>query len=151
MRTGTKMMLAEILRNKIRGFVFAFGNSTVKQFLWNSEFSHGRWNCLDSSAADCVYSHIERFAKGGSILDLGCGAGNTLNELDSELFEGYTGVDISDVAIGRAKERAERNGRAHKGKFFQADISTYVPDQLYDVILFRDTAVRLNLVVSPAS
>ncbi len=107
--------------------------------LWNAEFSQARWDCLDTTVGDCVYSYIEKAATGGSILDLGCGSGSTANELSANTYRDYTGVDISDVAIDKARKRTEKNGRADKSRFFHSDISSYVPAQQFDVILFRDS------------
>src|SRR5580658_7591782 len=64
-----------------RGFLLSYGPTPIKKFFWDQEFSSGKWNFIDDTSGDCVYSHLERFAKDGSILDLGCGPGNTANEL----------------------------------------------------------------------
>jgi SAM-dependent methyltransferase len=59
--------------------------------------------------------------------------------LGANTYRDYTGVDISDVAIDKARTRTEENGRADKIRFFQSDVSSYVPSQKFDVILFRDS------------
>jgi SAM-dependent methyltransferase len=133
------MQLPQKVRNKVRALLQAYGTRNVKMYLWDAEFSQGRWDCLDTTPGDCVYSYIEKAANGGSILDLGCGSGSTANELSANTYRDYTGVDISDVAIDRARKRTEENGRADKSRFFQADVSSYVPAQQFDVILFRDS------------
>jgi SAM-dependent methyltransferase len=107
--------------------------------MWNREFSAGRWDHLDATPGDCVYPFVEKYANGGSILDLGCGSGNTANELAASSYRDYTGVDVSDVAIDKAIKRTEENGRAHQNRFSQSDILTYVPTQKFDVILFRES------------
>jgi predicted TPR repeat methyltransferase len=90
-------------------------------------------------AADCVYAHIEKHAKNGDILDLGCGPGAVGSELNAAAYQSYTGVDICDVAIEKAKSRAEENRRADKNAYFQSDILTYIPRQRFDVIFFGDS------------
>ncbi len=88
---------------------------------------------------DCVYPYVEKHAKRGSILDLGCGSGSTANELASDTYREYVGVDISDVAISKAINVTKENLRLDKNTFIQDDIFSYVPTQKYDVILFRDS------------
>jgi SAM-dependent methyltransferase len=133
------MRVAHKLRNILRGFLQAYGDRRVKRYLWNLEFSQGRWACLDSTPGDCVYQHLEQYARGGSILDLGCGSGNTGNELNRGTYRRYVGVDISDVALDKARIRSRENHRAETNSYVQADIFDYVPAQKFDVILFRDS------------
>jgi len=123
----------------LRGLLLAYGIRSVKRYLWNLEFSRGRWKCLEDTPGDCVYRVIERYVRDGSILDLGCGSGSTGNELPATAYRDYTGVDISDVAIEQARRRARANGRADKNRYLQSEFSGYVPSQQFDVILFRDS------------
>jgi SAM-dependent methyltransferase len=133
------------VRNKLRAVLQLYGTATVKKFLWNFEFSRARWDCLESSLGDAVYPYIEKYADQGSILDLGCGSGSTGNELDATAYADYTGVDISDVAIQKAKTRTELNGRVDKNEYCQGDILGYVPNRHFDVILFRDSIYYVTL------
>ena len=133
------MYLPGRVQNILRGLLQAYGTKNVKRYLWNIEFSQGRWDCLDRTPLDCVYPYVEKYANGGSILDLGCGSGSTGNELDATTYRHYMGVDISDVAIEKARRRTEENGRAHQNRYAQSDVFSYVPTQQYDVILFRDS------------
>jgi SAM-dependent methyltransferase len=134
--------MAELLRrvrDRVRDLLQTHGTSATKQKLWDGEFANGRWDVLDTTTNDCVYSRIERAANGGSILDLGCGSGSTVNELDESSFSEYVGVDISEVAIAKAQRRTEANGRAHKCRFLQGDVTAFEPTKEFDVILFRDS------------
>jgi SAM-dependent methyltransferase len=134
--------MAELLRrvrDRVRDLLQTHGTSATKQKLWDGEFANGRWDVLDTTTNDCVYSRIERAANGGSILDLGCGSGSTVNELDESSFSEYVGVDISEVAIAKAQRRTEANGRAHKCRFLQGDVTAFEPTREFDVILFRDS------------
>ena len=139
------MPLTQRLRNKFRAVLQRYGTEVVKRRMWNGEFSGGRWNHLDATPSDCVYPFVEEYANGGSILDLGCGSGNTANELTVSSYRDYTGVDVSDVAIDKAIKRTEVNGRAHQNRFLQSDILTYVPTQDFDVILFRESIYYFQL------
>jgi 2-polyprenyl-3-methyl-5-hydroxy-6-metoxy-1,4-benzoquinol methylase len=138
-RKSQLMGLAKRIHNLTRRLLQAYGPEKVKSHLWDVEFAQGQWDCLDSTPNDCVYAFIEKYANQGSILDLGCGSGSTGNEVAVTAYGSYTGVDISGVAIGKAKERTEKTGRADKNRFFQSEISSYMPTQQFDVILFRDS------------
>jgi SAM-dependent methyltransferase len=127
-----------------RGFLLSYGPTPIKKFFWDREFANGKWNFIDDTASDCVYSHLERFAANKSILDLGCGPGNTANEL-APLYRKYVGVDISDEALAKAKRRTEQNGRADRNSFDQGDFLSYVPPQNFDVILFREAMYHVPL------
>jgi len=133
------MALARKVRNFSRALLQVYAPRTIKRYLWNSEFSQGRWDCLASTTGDCVYPIVEKYAVHGTILDLGCGSGSTGNELDATAYREYVGVDISDVAIEKAREKTEQNRRAEKNRYLQSDIVDYVPTGQCDVILFRDS------------
>jgi len=130
--------------NALRSFVQAYGTPAAKQRLWNAEFGRGRWKCLETTTGDRVYPYIEKFARRGSILDLGCGSGSTANEIDITAYSLYVGVDISDVALQQARDRTEENGRTNKTLFQHSDIAAYTPDRLFDVVLFRDSLYYLS-------
>lgn len=127
-----------------RGFLLSYGPTPVKKFFWDHEFSNGKWNFLDDTLSDCVYLHLDRFAQNKSVLDLGCGPGNTANEMASG-YRKYVGMDISEAALAKAKRRSEENGRADKNSFEQGDFLTYVPPQKFDVILFREAMYHVPL------
>jgi SAM-dependent methyltransferase len=71
-------------------------------------------------------------------LDLGCGSGNTGIELQPGSYAHYFGIDISDAAVRIAVERSKLAGRMNN-RYAQADITDYVPAQLFNVILFRES------------
>jgi len=133
------MRLAERARNAMRGMIQKYGPNFAKQRLWDSEFSAGRWNCLETTGDDRVHVQIEKYANRGAILDLGCGPGTTGFELDPATYTAYTGVDISDVAVQNARRRAVAAGRAERHEYCQSDIVRFVPARKYDVIFFGDS------------
>jgi SAM-dependent methyltransferase len=133
------MQVVKRARNVFRAVIQSRGGRFLKARLWNREFASGHWDYIDSTFDDCIYDFLRRYAKRGSILDLGCGAGNTGNELASDAYSAYTGVDISDVAAEKARARSRDNGRAGKNQYFQSDIYSYQPASIYDVILFRES------------
>jgi len=133
------MKLSVKTRNVLRGLKQSWGTSRIKRSLWNKEFAEGHWDFIENTADDIVYPYIEKYSRNGSILDLGCGSGNTGCELNSNSYREYTGVDISDVALRKASERSRTCGRAQKNHYVQHDIASYSPIRKYDVILFRES------------
>jgi SAM-dependent methyltransferase len=127
-----------------RGFLLSYGPTPIKKFFWNREFSNGQWNFLDDTTGDCVYSHLESFSVNRSILDLGCGPGNTANEL-APVYLRYVGMDISEEALAKARRRTEQNGRSDKNSFERGDFLSYMPSQKFDVILFREAMYHVPL------
>lgn len=137
--SARRFTIATRARNILRGLVQRYGSEALKKRLWDHEFANGRWDCLDDMQGDCVYAHVEQLARGGSILDLGCGPGATGSEIARQSYSSYTGVDISKVAVEKAIRRAARDGRADSNRYFQGDIRTYSPDRHYDLMLFGDS------------
>ncbi|MBZ5581655.1 MAG: class I SAM-dependent methyltransferase [Acidobacteriia bacterium] len=125
--------------NVLRAGLQTRGNESIKRSIWNAEFSKGRWACLDHSPGDPVYRYIERYANHGSILDLGCGSGNTATELNAAEYHDYTGVDVSDVAIEMARARLKPSHAIGTIRYIRNDIYRYIPSQTFTVILFRDS------------
>jgi len=129
----------------VRGALASYGPSAIKKTLWDREYGTDKWSFNDNTADDCLYPYLEHYARNGSILDLGCGSGNTANELASNAYGSYLGVDIANTALDKARRRSEANGRAQKNRFLQADFLKYVPEQRFDVILFRESLYHVPL------
>lgn len=139
------MHLPSKISNILRGLLQVWGTTGMKRNLWNREFSQGRWKCLETTPNDFVYLYLEKYARNGSILDLGCGSGNTGNELNFSAFSRYVGVDVSDVALREAKKRTAQSHRTRKNSYYQSDICDYKPDRTFDVILFRESLFYVPL------
>ncbi len=90
----------------VRGFIMSYGPSGIKKQLWDKEFYGPKWDFIDNTVGDCVYSYLEKYARNGNILDLGCGPGNTANELAANVYQSYVGVDISEAALEKAAKRS---------------------------------------------
>jgi SAM-dependent methyltransferase len=127
------------------GFLKSYGPSNVKRILWDKEFSGGKWNFIDNTQGDCVYTHLTRHLDGGTLLDLGCGPGNTANELAASAYKTYVGVDISEAALEKAWKRTEQTRRTGRNLFVKDDFLKYVPTQRFDVILFRESMYHVPL------
>lgn len=141
-------MLDEMFRrfaNLWRAVCQKWGSETTRRNLWNSEYAVGRWRHCDATVGDCVYDVIERYANRGDILDLGAGSGNTATELDADAYSSYTGIELSDVAVADARRRSTAAQRGRKNCYICADITSYVPEKAYDVVLFRDSIYYIPL------
>ncbi|HEX4074021.1 MAG TPA: class I SAM-dependent methyltransferase [Candidatus Acidoferrales bacterium] len=132
-------------KNKIASFLKSYGPSRIKKLLWDKEFSGGQWDFIDDTTGDCVYENLEKYARNGGILDLGCGPGNTANELNANAYQHYVGVDISEAALEKGRKRTIANGREGKNIFVQGDFVTYTPLEKFDVILFRESIYHVPM------
>jgi 2-polyprenyl-3-methyl-5-hydroxy-6-metoxy-1,4-benzoquinol methylase len=113
--------------------------------VWDKEYSGTKWDFAYNTTGDCVYSHLEKYAANGSILDLGCGSGNTATELAASAYQAYVGVDISDMALKKAANRSKECGRQDKNHFECGDFLSYTPGQRFDIILFRESMYHVPL------
>jgi SAM-dependent methyltransferase len=129
----------------LRGFLLSYGPSSLKKFFWDKEYSEEKWAFAYNTVGDCVYRHLEKFAANGSILDVGCGSGNTATEMNEQVYQSYLGVDISEAALAKAAKRSQDVGRQDKNRFECADLLTYVPTGQFDVILFRESMYHVPL------
>jgi SAM-dependent methyltransferase len=132
-------MIPYRLRAAATALLKRWGPESLRVKLWDAEFAQGQWDIVESTANDYLYGFLERYVAGGSLLDLGCGSGNTGNELDSRAYTRYVGMDISAVALDRARLRSQANGRAVTNAYTVGDLLSYTPSGQFDVILFRES------------
>jgi SAM-dependent methyltransferase len=140
-----KMNIAERSVNFVVAVLKSYGPSSLKKYFWDKEFSGTKWDFIDHTEGDCVYQNLEKYARNGSILDLGCGPGNTANELATSAYQAYVGVDISEAALEKARKRTIETGRAEKNTFVRGDFVNYEPIQKFDVILFRESMYHVPM------
>lgn len=139
------MDIAERTKTLVERFLMSYGPSSIKKRLWDKEFASTKWDFIDHTEGDCVYENLEKYAHNGTILDLGCGPGNTANELAISAYQRYVGVDISEEALMKARKRTEREGRTGKNTFVQGDFVNYEPIEKFDVILFRESMYHVPM------
>lgn len=126
-------------------FILRHASPTIKRLLWDREFTSGKWAFINDTTGDWSYVYLEKYCHNGSILDLGCGPGNTANELAANAYREYLGVDISEVALNKARKRTQQNRRSDKNHFISGDMLTFVPTQRFDVILLRESAYHVAM------
>src|SRR5262245_33012778 len=124
------------------GFIFG------RFFLDMQDLHYGYWpadlpreprNFSKAQAAytDLLMSHIPSSAK--SVLDVGCGAGNTARKL---LDRGYRVDCVSPNSYLTAVARQTLNGRA---TIFETKFQDLVTDRRYDVVLFSESLLFIPL------
>lgn len=136
---------------KARAIVQKWGRRADKAALWDNEFRSGQWDYLKHSEKDFIYDILERRLDGGSLLDLGCGNGNTSMELNVESYRRYLGLDISSVAIEECRETAAAQGRASRNEYIVDTIENFTTEERFDVVLFRESLFYVPLFKIPAT
>jgi len=100
-----------------------------------------RWSGrVNASTADVV-----RGIAPGRSLDLGCGEGGDVLWCAGEGWDA-TGVDISPTAVRRGEEAARAAGLGGRARFVVADLATWQPDGLFDLVTasFLQSPVELE-------
>jgi 2-polyprenyl-3-methyl-5-hydroxy-6-metoxy-1,4-benzoquinol methylase len=129
----------------VRGALLSYGPRALRRRVWDAEYRNEKWKFAYNTVGDCVYGHLEKFARKGSILDLGCGSGNTATEMADSSYERYVGVDISEAALEKARRRSAEIGRQNKNTFACSDFLAYQPQGKFDVILFRESMYHVPM------
>ncbi len=138
--SGT-LYLVEATIRLVNGFLLSYGPQSIKRRMWEKQYRGPKWLFRDNTSGDRIYAHLETHARKGRILDLGCGSGNTAAELADPAYESYVGVDISEVALEKARKRTQECGREGKNRFVRGDFLAWqpAPAEQFDVILFRES------------
>lgn len=104
---------------------------------WESQYENGEWTRLNDLSEQAhngvVLSYIAYLRPVSSILEIGCGEGILLPRLRQIGYRSYTGVDISEVAIGKAGQF-----RDQKTAFLVGDAEAYQPNAAFDVIVLNE-------------
>jgi 2-polyprenyl-3-methyl-5-hydroxy-6-metoxy-1,4-benzoquinol methylase len=104
---------------------------------WNNEYQNSYSKYLEEEKAR--YSKIACIIKKNNncfrLLDLGCGTGIIEEYLSNNVF--VEGVDISSSAINLAK-------RSRRGNYYCEDIATFIPNGMFDVVLFNEVLYYLS-------
>ncbi len=112
------------------------GDAPAPASVWNQQYQDGRWDLLAESDESVRYAVLDGLARArkprASILDVGCGEGLLQRRLTG--YQRYLGIDVSEVAISRAREREDPRTR-----FIAADAARFSPEQLFDVIIFNES------------
>lgn len=101
---------------------------------WNRKYTAGE-GPAHFEPKDFLVEHERLLPTSGQALDVACGFGGNALWLAERGFH-IDAVDVSDVALDRARAEAERRGLADRIRFIHADMDEWtVPPARYDVIL----------------
>lgn len=110
---------------------------------WNRQYERGGWDFLAGIEELAHYAVIVGYAHhvrpGGSVLDVGCGAGVLHQRFLAVGYDRYVGIDISDAAIARLA--AEDHARA---EFLVVPAEQFTPDDSFDVVIFNESVTYLD-------
>lgn len=104
---------------------------------FDHEFAAGKWSYLASSSREvprygAVAAYIEwSCPEGEGVLDLGCGEGVLFRYLSDRHKKGYVGVDVSDVALNKARA-------ADIQKLYCSPMEKFIPPRPFGLIIFNE-------------
>jgi predicted TPR repeat methyltransferase len=105
---------------------------------WNKEYGEGAWEHLKDASEVAHYALqaalISHFEATDSVLDIGCGEGLLQKHLLAVGYKRYLGLDLSQVAIDRAKARADKHTQ-----FMVADASRFSTQKQFSAIVFSES------------
>lgn len=143
----TPKQLAHKVRIIVKGLFAQKGvvGPHISKKQWDAQFEEGFWDRLANEDQKEHYKQIiQIYLKCGgdrSILDLGCGEGllyEYFSCLDGFKDENYFGIDISEVAIQKAK-RSYPNGN-----FAVIDYQNETIAKKFDTVIFNETLYYFN-------
>lgn len=130
----------------VKAFLKRWGTANWKQRVWDKEYRDGAWArqaACGQGPRDSALEIIESYARGGDILELGCGGGETALDI-ADIYNRYVGVDISRTAVRQGElTRSRHPSRADKITLLLGDIAEFVPAESFNVILFRESIYYL--------
>ena len=104
---------------------------------WNEEYGSGYWDKLTDVREQARYGVLlaygQYYCPDASVLDVGCGDGRFFLYLRQCSYRRYLGIDLSEVAVGKASRWADE-----KSRFVAADANTFEPAEDFDVIVFNE-------------
>ncbi len=121
----------------VRGVLYLLtrlGGPGLRRRSLDKYYRSGKWDSLDSEHGREIVKIVEKYARKGRILDMGCGTGILASRLADGSFEYYRGVDASSEAITLATKRAGR-----RVAFEICDIQNYGFEDDFDCIVFEES------------
>lgn len=115
---------------------------------WNSDYASGvldrLWRNDQRHHHRLLASLLASARPNPAVLDIGCGEGALYHTMALHRPSAYLGVDISSLAIERARERAKATPIDGPVAFETGNGSAYETEQTFDVIVFSECAEFLG-------
>lgn len=80
----------------------------LEKLSWNLQYEAGLWS--KGQRSSITIDLVKNLCRGGHIVEFGCGEGDLIHLLPTGSYSYYTGIDISQIAIERAKLKASKCG-----------------------------------------
>lgn len=116
---------------------------TSQKHRFNLQYEKKLWDGLraieDLGRYSLIVGYSKFFFPNARILDLGCGEGVLLERFTPSDYSYYQGIDISDVAI----DKARKTGRS-KAFFIAGDLNTLQIEEKFDVIVYNESLYYLT-------
>jgi 2-polyprenyl-3-methyl-5-hydroxy-6-metoxy-1,4-benzoquinol methylase len=104
---------------------------------WDREYAAGRWDYftdpLEAGRYEAILFFIDKYFKGGAILEVGCGEGILQARMKKGIYTRFQGIDISKVAIRKALRFKDGATDYRYG-----DMEMYVPSRSPDLVIFNE-------------
>jgi trans-aconitate methyltransferase len=113
-----------------------------EQWVWNDQYRRGRWNNLDAQRDPVTVAYVERLAKHGAVIELGCGTGTLATTINPQAYSKYIGYDLSEVAIERARAVAAQRCLS-KCTFIAGDMATWEGSSDLALIVIEEALMYL--------
>jgi 2-polyprenyl-3-methyl-5-hydroxy-6-metoxy-1,4-benzoquinol methylase len=105
--------------------------------VFDTQYAGGQWDYLRSPDEAPRYGVVAGYTAllpgRPALLEVGCGEGPLLDHLDRHRTSHFTGIDISSVAIDRARSREDENVRFHC-----AEAESFAITGTFDAIVFNE-------------
>lgn len=111
-----------------------FGGPVLRRRAFDQKYSDGSWDYFDKDHSFEMVKVVEKYARKGRILDIGCGTGILASMMKPDAFKHYLGIDVSPEAIARAQQ-----SKSEKIHFEISDIQNYKCNDTFDLILFEES------------
>ena len=115
-----------------------FGSAALRRWGFDEKYRSGAWSYAAEPSAELVQI-VERYARGGRVLMLGCGTGSIATVLRPDSFASFLGVDLSPEGVARANRQCNS-----KVRFRVGDMLQFQSEQKFDVILFSESSYYLR-------
>ncbi len=104
---------------------------------WDHQYAAGKWEMLkqeeEKQRLELALYFLKKYSAQPRVLEIGCGEGDFSVLLKAGDYLTYTGIDVSELALRKAREKA-----GHNMQFISIDMDRMKTTAQYDVVLFNE-------------